>query len=135
MRLKDFLRKKQITGDVCIGSRTGFVYVGAANEDDISEAFNDYLKKIEKSLAQNKRELNSLVVDRPVIRDDDKETVIFTYARTIRNKFNDVLYNWQYINEFVPVLDREVKEYYDRMTDKAVVIIVSGTEKGDCWFN
>lgn len=38
-------------------------------------------------------------------------------------------------NKFVPALDREVKEYYDRMTDKAVVIIVSGTEKGDCWFN
>lgn len=135
MKLKDFLKKKQITGDVCIGSKTGFVYVGVANEDDISEAFNDYLKKIKKSLARNERELKSLVIGSPVIREDDnEEAVIFARARSIRNKFDNVLCNRQYINKFVPALDREVKEYYNKMTDKAVVIIVSGTEKGEHWF-
>lgn len=94
MKLKDFLKKKQITGDVCIGSRTGFVYVGAANADDISEAFNNYLKKIKKSLARNERELKSLVVGSPVIREgDNEEAVIFARARTIRNKFDNVLCN------------------------------------------
>ena len=134
MKLKDFLKKEQITGDVCIGSKTSFVYIGAADLDDISNAFNEYLKKTKRQLAHNEREIRSLIMTIPIIKDtDDKEKIIFGRARSIKNKYDMIMRNRQYISKFTPVSNREVKEHYRRVTDGALVIIVSGMENGDYW--
>ncbi len=115
MNLKEYLESLPMNTSVSIGAASGYMYIGPCqNNDEIIHVFEEYCKKQKesyKNLMKLKRE----------------------NKRNRGNKFvtKDMLERKKvYLKNYVPVMDREVTEVYDRIAVPAIAVILPGLEKG-----
>lgn len=115
MKLKEYLESLPVNTSVSIGAASGYMYIGPCqNNDEIIHVFEKYCQKQKesyKNLMKLKRE----------------------NKRNRGNKFvtKDMLERKKiYLKNYVPVMDREVTEVYDRIAVPAIAVILPGLEKG-----
>lgn len=110
MKLKDRLDIASDDEIFFIGALTAFFFIGtkAEFEKDKEKIGNEYIKRSEKIIAQNKA----------------KPTI--TSAERIRA-------HEEYLEGFIPFEEREVTEEYERYSKDGTVLIVEGREEAKYW--
>ena len=137
--LKDYLETLDGEKIVAIGAKdgNGFVYIGkAGNIEFIEKCYENYLAKVERKLIKNKNYLKELVMSTPNLKGDDEQdhAVIRNYVVSAYNTVRSIDSGNQYIKHYVPVMERDYIEHYDRgLDDDSEAIIIPGSEAGDFW--
>lgn len=137
--LKDFLETLKRDRIVAIGAAGGdsFLYIGeAGNMELIEKCYTNYLAKTKKRLSANMIKLKNLILNPPVMGEDEEENKkAIKYCANIIGRLDRAIdRNIKYINTYQPVMDRMVKEFYQREVDNALVILIDGLESGEFWF-
>ena len=115
MKLKEYLESLPVNTSVSIGAASGYMYIGPCqNNDEIIHVFEKYCQKQKESYKnlmklkrENKRNRGNKFVTKDML---DRKKI--------------------YLKNYVPVMDREVTEVYDRIAVPAIAVILPGLEKG-----
>ena len=86
-------------------------------------------KEKEKKYRERIREANEVLADSKLTFDELEKMV-----KKIRRNFPALKKVEKYINEFIPIKKREVKNIYDKdKKEDGICIVVEGTENGKFW--
>lgn len=138
MNLKDYLGTIDPEQIVAIGSKngTGFIYIGKAGDKDfINECFDKCLSNANRRLEDYRYKLERLVFDAPKVGANKRKTRenICKYVERICSLRNGINDNNTYINNYIPVLARDVIETYAKDNDNCLAIIINGQEENGFW--
>lgn len=136
-KLIDVLQEINPDEIVHIGAETGFFYVGKASDainsiDDISKCFFAELKS-KRDSCLNKLEENLKRIPNRNENSYDWIKRIKEYIELITKTYSSVENYNDNIKRFKRIKNRDVIEKYDRIQKDGVIIIISGTERGDYW--
>lgn len=139
MKLKEYL--ETLDGDkiVAIGAKNGasYMYMSRAdNEELIIKCFDDYRESIAARIEKYTIILTQECFAVPKSSDNErgKEKNLFAYARKIGRIVDTIDRSKLYVENFKPVLEREVVDTYYKEVDDCEAIIIEGSEMGKFWF-
>lgn len=135
--LKEYLESLESDTIVAIGSGSSFMYFGeAGNMDEIDKRFNEYMTNSKKKLTKCRKDLSSLILNPPKLTGNSKkdDKVIFSHGDGISKKVASIRSNEKYVDTYLPVLDRKVKDIYHNEHDNCTTVIIEGLENGSFWF-
>ncbi len=140
MILNDYLKTLDPNQIVAIGAKygEGFLYIEkAGNTDAISKRFKDCLRNMQSGVSYKAALLTSLFINAPELTGnlDVDYPVMVKRCDLIRNTSYSLEWQREYCENFVPVLEREVLEDYDRSIDGAIVVLIEGIENGSYWLH
>lgn len=131
MTLQEYLEKANADTILHIGAGNSFFFVGPKGEFK-PEDIDAFLRGEAKRRCENYVKCISRSLER-VFSDGPKEKTKQSSHRRIKEYLQPILSNVTYLHDFVPVIDREVKETYKRLQGDGIVVIVEGTEFGLYW--
>lgn len=141
INFKEFLGTIDEEQIVAIGPKNGnsFVYIGkAGNTELIEKCFEDVRCNTIERVDYAKTNLESLVLNPPVIKDqEEKDDIIRSRAALISSKLRIIESGERYLKGYIPAFKRNVEENYVRDCpgcENELVILVGGTENGRFWF-
>lgn len=122
--------------EVCIGAKDGsnFMFIGPYNEAEVTELFELYYAQKELSIPVCLKRYKDVkeALDK-LDPEKDLDNGYLTTLRTLIGKYNTYYKTIKYVENYKPLLEREVVEIYDRITDNRKIIMVKGSEAGKYW--
>ena len=131
MTLREYLEKADADTIIHIGSGNSFFFVGPKEEFD-PENTDAFFKSEAKRRCENYVKCISRSLER-VFSDGLKEEAKQQSHRRIKEHLQPILSNVTYLHDFIPVIEREIKEIYKRIQGDGIIVIVEGTEFGPYW--
>ena len=131
MTLREYLEKADAEEILHIGAGNSFFFVGPKEEFD-PETIDAFFKDEAKRRCENYVKYISRSLER-VFNDGLEEKTKQSSHRRIKEHLQPILSNVTYLHDFIPVIEREVKETYKRLQGDGIVVIVEGTEFGPYW--
>lgn len=99
------------------------------NIEKISRSYLNDAKEREKKYREKIREANEVLADSKLTFDELDKMI-----KKIRRYLPALKLVEKYINEFIPIKKREVKNIYDKVKkEDGICIVVEGTENGKFW--
>lgn len=134
MKINEVIQEMDNETILNIGSGSGWFFIGKKedyekNIEKISRSYLNNAKEREKKYRERIREANEVLADRKLTFDELEKMV-----KKIRRNFPALKLVEKYINEFIPIKKREVKNIYDKdKKEDGICIVVEGTENGKFW--
>lgn len=138
MTLRETLKKLNTDTMVAIGAKDGhsYMYFGPAGDiETIEKLFSKYLRRMKTQQTTSLGVLSD-VLSKPLVKEDGDEE----YMNKLLKKADEVArrrVNYatatKYINTYIPVMDRVVKDKYRKEVDNCRAILVEGIEQGEVW--
>lgn len=136
MKLKKYLESIEDGLDICVGSKTGYVYFGKKGDGSvIVDRFYEHKRKTRKYLEKTNEELLNLMT-----AEYDKNLTSDELMKEVREKaiaVSQMLYRINQYEKFIKgyenPMNREVINVYQKEVDNCFAIIISGDEAGDFW--
>ena len=122
--------------EVCIGAIDGsnYMFIGPYDEAEVTELFELYYAQEELNIPLCLRRFKACkeALDK-LDPEKDLDNGYITTLRTMMGKYNTYYNTTKYVEHYRPLLEREVVEIRDRITDDRKIIMVKGSEKGKYW--
>lgn len=146
MTVKQRIKKADDNEIFCIGSQTGFVFIG--NKEEFKRDIGGINDECVKTLVSAKN--NALRSKTKYMRDGGRTRICDRYGTRVDvswQKCIDNLYQgllraertyWKlkdYLLNYKPFENRKIKDEYKRVLDGATVLVVDGVECGAYWFD
>ena len=134
MKINEVIQEMDNETILNIGSGSGWFFIGKKedyekNIEKISRSYLNNAKEREKKYRERIREANEVLADSKLTFDELEKMV-----KKIRRNFPALKLVEKYINEFIPIKKREVKNIYDKdKKEDGICIVVEGTENGKFW--
>ena len=117
MKLSEYLKEINVS-TVSIGTKggSGYLYIGPPdNLTGIANSFGLVYRAAKREMTDDKR-----LLLREKVQDEN-------YIARVQHRID---IRSEYINSYLPVLQRDVVSGYERLTEDGVAVIVGGTEYG-----
>jgi len=99
------------------------------NIEKISKSYLNNAKEREKKYREKIREANEVLADSRLTFDELSKMI-----KKIRRYLPGLKKVEKYIDEFIPIKDRDVESVYDKIKkEDGICIVVKGTENGKFW--
>ena len=134
MKINEVIQEMDNETILNIGSGSGWFFIVKKedyekNIEKISRSYLNDAKEKEKKYRERIREANEVLADSKLTFDELEKMV-----KKIRRNFPALKLVEKYINEFIPIKKREVKNIYDKdKKEDGICIVVKGTENGKYW--
>lgn len=138
MNLRETLGKLNTDTMVAIGAKDGhsYMYFGPAGDiETIEKLFEKYFKRMKTHRKTALGALSNLLSE-PLVKEDGDEEYMDKLLKKVedvalqRSRYNSAT---KYIDRYVPVMDRVVKDKYRKEVDNCRAILVEGLEQGEFW--
>lgn len=128
MTLGEVLQVMNPDSVVAIGSKVAFIFIETVQEflQDSSKIDKHCKEKIEYGIFKTRYEMEQIRFS-TMFSPAEKEIAIKAREKSITRRQKQ-------LEHYVPLIDRAVKDIYDKDLDEATAIIVTGSEVGDYWF-
>lgn len=134
MKINEVIQEMDNETILNIGSESGWFFIGKKedyekNIEKISRSYLNNAKEREKKCREKIREANEVLADSKLTFDELDKMI-----KKIRRYLPALKLVEKYINEFIPIKKREVKNIYDKnKKEDGICIVVEGTENGKFW--
>lgn len=134
MKINEVIQEMDNETILNIGSGSGWFFIGKKedyekNIEKISSSYLNNAKEREKKYREKIREANEVLADSKLTFDELDKMI-----KKIRRYLPALKLVEKYINEFIPIKKREVKNIYDKdKKEDGICIVVKGTENGKFW--
>ena len=134
MKINEVIQEMDNETVLNVGSATGWFFVGKKedyekNIEKISRSYLNAAKEREKNYREKIREANEVLADSRLTFDELSKMI-----KKIRRYLPRLKQEEKYIDEFIPIKDRDVKSVYDKIKkEDGICIVVEGTENGNFW--
>lgn len=134
MKINEVIQEMDNETILNIGSESGWFFIGKKedyekNIEKISRSYLNNAKEREKKYREKIREANEVLADSKLTFDELDKMI-----KKIRRYLPALKLVEKYINEFIPIKKREVKNIYDKdKKEDGICIVVKGTENGKFW--
>lgn len=134
MKINEVIQEMDNETILNVGSATGWFFIGKKEdyEKNIEKISRSYLKDAlerEKKYREKIRGANEVLADSRLTFDELSKMI-----KKIRRYFPMLKKVEEYIDEFIPIKDRDVKSVYDKnKKEDGICIVVKGKESGDFW--
>ena len=129
---KDYIKEGM---EVCIGAKDGsnYMFIGPYNEAEVTELFELYYAQKERNIPKTldiykgvKRRLDNL-------RMDDNTVEYLMTLKAAYSKYHTYYKTRLYVENYKPLLEREIVRRDQRITDNCEIIMIEGSEQGKYW--
>lgn len=134
MKINEVIQEMDNETILNIGSESGWFFIGRKedyekNIEKISRSYLNDAKEREKKYRKRIREANEVLVDSKLTFDELSKMI-----KKIRRYLPGLKKVEKYIDEFIPIKDRDVESVYDKIKkEDGICIVVKGTENGKYW--
>lgn len=134
MKINEVIQEMDNETVLNIGSGSGWFFIGKKedyekNIEKISRSYLNDAKEKEKKYRERIREANEVLADIKLTFDELEKMV-----KKIRRYLPGLKKVEKYIDEFIPIKDRDVESVYDKIKkEDGICIVVKGTENGKYW--
>ena len=134
MKINEVIQEMDNETILNIGSGSGWFFIGKKedyekNIEKISRSYLNNAKEREKKYREKIREANEALADSKLTFDELEKV-----AKKIRRYLPGLKKVEKYIDEFIPIKDRDVESVYDKIKkEDGICIVVKGSESGKFW--
>ena len=134
MKINEVIQEMDNETILNIGSGSGWFFIGKKedyekNIEKISRSYLNDAKEKEKKYREKIREANEALADSRLTFDELSKMI-----KKIRRYLPGLKKVEKYIDEFIPIKDRDVESVYDKIKkEDGICIVVKGTENGKFW--
>lgn len=138
MNLRKTLGQMNTDAMIAIGAKDGhsYMYFGPAGDiETIETLFEKYLKRM-KTHQRNALGALSNLLSEPLVKEDGDEEYMDKLLKKVEDvtlQRNRYISATKYVDQYVPVMNREVKDKYRKKIDNHLAILVEGLEQGEFW--
>ena len=134
MKINEVIQEMDNETILNVGSATGCFFVGKKedyekNIEKISRSYLNNAKEKEKKYREKIREVNEALANSRLTFDELSKMI-----KKIRRYIPGLKQVEKYIDEFIPIKDRDVESVYDKIKkEDGICIVVKGAESGKFW--